>query len=655
MEAANPPTTAELRACRRLADEEASWRAAQRGAVHRGESTQGASPQGTQGAQEGASEQAAVIPGRDAALLVAAANDHTETVEALLAAKACLRPRKQHWTALTCAARWGSTAVVRILLRAKASADERDARGTTPLALAADQGHRDVARVLLEAESEQAGRASAAAKASAVFVQAVQRGHAGVVRALVDAKVRVDKKRECVWTSGSNRVRTVQPPCVFAVSLRHWDVVRVLVRSKAYPDHCLDECLLPDSDLSEGLCAAREATIRLLLRAKACPDTPLLRVAAPFPECSGQPTIPAHVRTHILRLLFACKASVNGAADAGPNGNLLVSAAARGTSNLPVVACLLEAKANVNPRRHAGGFSSCCSPLEHAAAFGADNLPTVVALLEAKARVLNKDGGSRALYAAAASDHRGLPVVVALLAAKADSGVALTSALHGAAASSSADVAAVIRALVEARADVLNATNRLRALCTAASLGPRRLPAVVALLAAKAAVAADALFAAATHGSVDAASALLDAQADVGARDENRCTALMVAARERSSNTEMAQLLLRAKARLEDADSFGCTALAHCVKAGSWRVQTMRMLVAAKACVNTHDVHGHVPLVHAIRGGNVETVQTLLRAKANPECKGVADALLTGRFFDERDEVCAHVTKALKRLRKKPR
>ncbi|KXZ48898.1 hypothetical protein GPECTOR_24g187 [Gonium pectorale] len=120
-----------------------------------------------------------------------------------------------------------------------------------------------------------------------------------------------------------------------------------------------------------------------------------------------------------------------------------------------------------------------------------------------------------------------------------------------------------------------------------------------------------ALMMAAKGGHVEVVKDLLDAGADLYARDRNGMGALMMAAK--GGHVEVVKVLLAAaRADVNAADMNGMTALMMAAKGG--HVEVVKVLLAARADVNAADMDGTTALTMAAKGGHVEVVKVLLAA-----------------------------------------
>ncbi|MCP3956515.1 MAG: ankyrin repeat domain-containing protein [bacterium] len=162
-------------------------------------------------------------------------------------------------------------------------------------------------------------------------------------------------------------------------------------------------------------------------------------------------------------------------------------------------------------------------------------------------------------------------------------------------------------------------------------------PAPVATPAPPAARSAEALWAAALEGPVDAVRAELDAGVDVNATDPDDRTALMLAAF--NGRTEIVRLLLDRGARVADLDVAGRTALMY-ASTGDF-ADTVELLLESGADPNKADVQEvWTPLMFAAGEGQMEVVRTLLRHGANPAMvDGDGDTAADHALKKEHEEV----------------
>jgi ankyrin repeat protein len=126
-----------------------------------------------------------------------------------------------------------------------------------------------------------------------------------------------------------------------------------------------------------------------------------------------------------------------------------------------------------------------------------------------------------------------------------------------------------------------------------------------------------ALMLAACDGRGDCIRALLDARAEVDAKDNYGRTALMCAAR--NGRVACGRALLAAGTQVEAKDNEGWTALMHAAYDG--RADCIRALLDARAKVDAKDNYGRTALMCAARNGRVACVRALLAAGTQVEAK----------------------------------
>ena len=122
---------------------------------------------------------------------------------------------------------------------------------------------------------------------------------------------------------------------------------------------------------------------------------------------------------------------------------------------------------------------------------------------------------------------------------------------------------------------------------------------------------------AALSGNAGAVKVLLEAGADLEARNERGTTPLHKAALR--GNAETVTVLLEAGADLEARNERGTTPL-HMAALGE-TAEAVTVLIRAGAHLKARAEGGHTPLHMAALGGNAETVTALLEAGADPKAR----------------------------------
>lgn len=108
--------------------------------------------------------------------------------------------------------------------------------------------------------------------------------------------------------------------------------------------------------------------------------------------------------------------------------------------------------------------------------------------------------------------------------------------------------------------------------------------------------------------------ALLDAAADVSARDNRGWTSLMHATRQREEPIEIVRLLVQAGASVNTKNAYGGTALSNAAFQG--HVRSVQFLIEAGADVNSRDNANWTPLICAASNGHARIVKLLVDAGA---------------------------------------
>ncbi len=155
-------------------------------------------------------------------LVMAVKHDEREITSGLLSLsrKVDMHAKDQYGnTALTLAAEGGHTDVVRLLIEKGAAVDAKAKSGHTALTLAVEGGHTDVVRLLIEKGAAVDAKAKSGHTA---LTLAVEGGHTDVVRLLIEKGAAVDAKAKSGHTA-----------LTLAVEGGHTDVVRLLIEKGA--------------------------------------------------------------------------------------------------------------------------------------------------------------------------------------------------------------------------------------------------------------------------------------------------------------------------------------------------------------------------------------------------------------------------------------
>jgi ankyrin repeat protein len=119
-------------------------------------------------------------------------------------------------------------------------------------------------------------------------------------------------------------------------------------------------------------------------------------------------------------------------------------------------------------------------------------------------------------------------------------------------------------------------------------------------------------------GSLELVEILLDAGAQVNAKDKDGRTAIFKAAYY-SSNLNILAKLINAGADIHAVGNNGMTCLIEA--AGAGRAENVRLLLNKGAKVNARSNLNETALIHAAAGGHLEVVRLLLSAGADPSIR----------------------------------
>lgn len=568
-----------------------------------------------------------VSPDGDTPLISAAAHDHSELLELLLANGADVnqqRPRDDA-TALHAAVAAGGPQSARLLLEHHAKVNIPDDKGDAPLAIAACIGSMELAELLIAfgAAVDAANRDGATA-----LCAAANGGHSEVVDLLAANGADVNLKRLNGWSPlsiasfrGYVDVVTVlldrgadantadvtgATPLYVAVHQGHGEIVGILLDHEAEANIQTLDGLSP---MFVAASACREDIMQLLLVAGASVDVPNLKAWTPLHAAS----VAGHVEA--VSLLLRNGAAIDHADCDGDTA--VMKACCRG--HLDVVLFLLEWGAAVDETDLAGR-----SALFVAAESG--HLEVVIALIDAGADAsVADDLGATPLHAASSSGHA--EAATALV----DRGASVNAvdangktALLGAAAQENTEV---VLALLERDANLdITDSNGDSALTIASRMG--RLGTVVALLDCGAGIdlpnavsGRAALFTAARAGHLDVVDELVRRGAAIDTPDDCEETALSAASRH--GHAAIVSLLLDNEVLIESTNALGRTSLHHAAANG--HLEVTRVLLEGGAGVDVSDMDGDTALHLAARHGHSTVVARLLNSSADPELKNARE------------------------------
>lgn len=528
-------------------------------------------------------------------LHVAAQKNCTESILLLIDAKATLEaPRSDTSdTPLLAAVHNAHMEATEILLKAKANPNvTRQIDGSCPVFIAAVSNTFDVLQLLVAAKANP----NALVDGCTALWMAARRGNCESVKVLLDFDADPNVRRP------SDGI----PPLTMAALCNSSACVELLLQAKA---SVANACGI-DGTTALFYAAQNNGTtcLALLLDAKSNPNVPISSGATPllvavqkgFSEC--------------MVLLLSAKADSN-IAERSVGLTPLIMAVLGG--NYEMVDTLLEAKADVNSQRSDSGATALLSAVQ------VRHTPIIDRLLHAKANPeLPTSNGVAPLWLA--SELNFSSAATALISGKADVNTATpddgTSALWMSAQHGHVDT---LQLLVQAKASV-NA-QRFSDCSTPLWIAAQNDNAqcVKCLLMHKASPnvpngtpdGRSPTSVAATRGSVECLSTLLDAKADLESPSFLKATAVYYASLE--GQRACLQLLLHANARLDcrRADD-GSTCLQAAARGGHSACVTT--LLQAKVDVNeTSPITGSTALFEAAQAGAVECARVLLVAKAN--------------------------------------
>jgi len=223
---------------------------------------------------------------------------------------------------LVLAACYGHSAVVEVLLHAKANANITSADGSTPLQVAAQDGHDDTIEMLLAAKAS-VNYQHDSTQVTPLFL-ACQEGHIESVQLLLKARASAEIRRHGYT------------PLFVAVQEAHLAIVQVLLSSGASQVNALApqgiSCLMVASQMGHA------EMVRTLLNYRADPNL------AKSDGTSALMTASSQGRADIVTPLLGAKASVTSCTNEGTTAVMM--AAFHG--DLSVISKLVDAKADIN-------------------------------------------------------------------------------------------------------------------------------------------------------------------------------------------------------------------------------------------------------------------------------------------------------------------
>jgi ankyrin repeat protein len=321
----------------------------------------------------------ASLPGGETVLMTAARAGNLESVKALLARGANPNAKERRdQTALMWAAAEGHAAVVRALIEAGAAINATLTSGFTPLFFAVREGHIDVARALLEAganvketltrkEDQPTATVISASyepvrKGTSPLLMAVENGHFELAIALVDAGADPNDQRSgftplhaISWVRKPDASDTGDPSPIGSGRLTSLQFVRALVERGANVNARLDKGA-PRPPVSATMLGSEGATPFLMAADRA--DVPLMRELL---KLNADPFLPNADKSTPL-MAAAGLGTANPLEEAGTESEALEA-----------VKVLLDLGADIDAVDSKGDTAM------HGAAYG--NFPTIVQLL----------------------------------------------------------------------------------------------------------------------------------------------------------------------------------------------------------------------------------------------------------------------------------
>ena len=535
---------------------------------------------------KGANPNAVTMTG-DTALISSARNGHYEVVQILLKAGANIdsETASGNFTALALASRFGHETVVQLLLDNRASIEFPSFNAFTPLMFASQNGHVACVQRLLDAK---ANVNACDAGGRTALVLGAENGHAEIVGVLLRAGANTELENESTY-------RKIPTAICRASRLGHDRIVGQLLDAGA---QCQEEALkIATSKRNIGVIA------EFILRGKVDfdPDTKnseedirldseVERVGfVPEPGTEDYDMLKAAARqgdaSTVERLLQSGTNMV--VADIYSEAPLVDAIRSGHLQTVQLIANAIMGKLGTNTHDNQWlinyGSKFGITPLVLAARIG--RLDMVKVLLEAGADPSHPESwNSRTALIEAVRNGR-----------------------H--------DIA---ETLIHHNCNMNNGGKSKNALAHACSKND--MPMVQMLITAGAEVShkasdkAQPLIIAANHGFFEVAEVLINAGADVNAKDQRNNTTAIIAAAKRN-DARMISLLVESGADVEGTAWDGWTALAFTARDGFQ--EASEELSRRGACIDCVVTKGYTPLLLATRNGHLSTVRFLLAAGAD--------------------------------------
>lgn len=543
------------------------------------------------------------------------AGDTTE-VKRLLSPWNINKISKDKMTALMLAAQCGHRDIVKMLVDASANTNAVSENGDSALTLAVDNRHSEVVKLLVKAG---ATVDFAKPSGSTALLVAAHSGDVDIVKTLLDARAAVDFVDSNGWSA-----------LHFAADEGHIDIVEILLNYRAsvnavdsdgvsalmlaaYKGHIEIAQTLVEAGAKIEL-ATHAENWTALMQASGTDHVEIVKnliaagAAVDAADSNGWTSLMESARlghNDVAKVLLDAGASVDYVNSDG--WTALMFAADNGHAK--VASMLIGAGANVDTTNVEGWIS-----LMKAANNG--HIRLVKLLLDAGASidVANNGGWTALIYAACEGQAE---IALLLLDAGADvdlSTAADWTALMYAAAGGYVEI---VKSLLNAKASV-DSTNQdgRTALALAAQHGHAEAAGLLIAAAARVDLADkigwSPLMIAAESGYIEVAKKLLDAGASVDLGNEEGWTALTLASQ--NGELEMVKLLLDAGAVADVATSSGATALMIAAQHGQCEV--VHLLCGSDAGIDNVSDVGRTALIYAALKGQADAVKVLIDAGA---------------------------------------
>gem|GEM_PF-854388 len=509
----------------------------------------------------------------------------------------------------------------------------------TALHIASQRGHAEIVKHLLDAGAEVNARGNCDATA---LINASRNGHTEIVELLLGSGADVNTEQK---NKKNDTNYTINTPLISASEKGHTEIVKMLLDAGAKVN-------IKKFDGTSALIVASQNghtdIVKMLLDAGAKVNNSLepnswdMLAVSPYTSFNltiageGTPLILASQSGHadIVKILLDAGAKVN--AKTVNDWTPLMLAAEYGHTE--VVRMLLDAGAKVNAQaknkwiylsknpeiiRYVGmaelSVLNKGTPLMLASREGHAKIVKMLLGAGAKVNAMTSSGRT-SLMLAAENGHVELVKLLLDSGAKVDSS-SDTASLNLAARGGHSDI---VKLLLDAKAKVNSKSKDINTAIYAAAIGGhtetvKLLRDAGAEIDAKSDNTEGVLIYAAEQGKTEGVKLLLQAGVDVNARNKDNETALFRAAH--WGRTETVNLLLKSGADIKTTNNSGQTALHIACQSLNNRIEITRLLLEAEVDVNAEDNNNDTALIFAAARGHTETVNLLLEAGADIEAK----------------------------------